>query len=171
MRSFVAGSAALFLAALPVHAQGEPPKPAQIVINDSGGSMQNAMKKAFYDEFEKRYGIKVVATSPVDLGKLRAMVQSKNVEWTVTEIGGQDALLAEQSGLLEPLDLKIIDLSRYPKHTQDRKFVFPKGVYSTVHGLSHGRVQGWRPEELGRVLGYQEIPGAAHSAECAGRQP
>jgi hypothetical protein len=31
--------------------------------------------KAFYDEFGKRYGIKVVVTSPVDLVKLRAMVQ------------------------------------------------------------------------------------------------
>ena len=134
MKLFFAASTALLLAAAPAGAQAEPPKPTQITVNDSGGAMQGAMKKAFYDEFEKRYGIKVVATSPVDLGKLRAMVQSKNVEWTVTEIGGQDALLAEQSGLLEPLDLKIIDLSRYPKHTQDRKFVFPKGVYSTVMG-------------------------------------
>src|SRR5919206_355748 len=124
MKLLFAASAAVSLAVAPAFAQSEPPKPAQIVINDSGGAMQNAMKKAFYDEFEKRYGIKVVATSPVDLGKLRAMVQSNNVEWTVTEIGGQDAILAEQSGLLEPLDLKIIDLSRYPKHTQDRKFVF-----------------------------------------------
>ncbi len=132
--AILAASAALLLGAPAAHGQGEPPKPARIVINDSGGEMQNAMRKAFYDEFEKRYGIKVVATSPVDLGKLRAMVQSNNVEWTVTEIGGQDAILAEQSGLLEPLDLKIIDLSRYPKHTQNRKFVFPKGVYSTVIG-------------------------------------
>ena len=50
MRSFFAGSAALLWAAVPALAQGEPPKPAQIVINDSGGAMQGAMKKAFYDE-------------------------------------------------------------------------------------------------------------------------
>lgn len=145
----IAAWAALSLFVEPGLAQTEPPKPAQIVVNDSGGAMQNAMKKAFYDEFEKRYGIKVVATSPVDLGKLRAMVQSNNVEWTVTEIGGQDAILAEESGLLAPLDLKIIDLSRYPKHTQGRKFVFPKGVYSTVMGYrtdvfkENNRPQSW----------------------------
>ena len=46
MRSFFAGSAALLWAAGPALAQGEPPKPAQIVINDSGGAMQGAMKKA-----------------------------------------------------------------------------------------------------------------------------
>src|SRR5262249_38925410 len=112
MKLLFAASAALLLALAPAMAQTEPPKPAQIVVNDSGGDMQKAMKKAFYDEFEKRYGIKVVATSPVDLGKMRAMVQSNNVEWAVTEIGGQDAILAEESGLLEPLNLKVIDLSR-----------------------------------------------------------
>ena len=36
--------------------------------------------------------------------------------------------------MLEPLDHKIIDLSGYPKHLQDRKYIMPKGVYSTVLG-------------------------------------
>jgi len=112
----------------------EPPKPPQIVFNDSGGEMQKAMREAFYSEFEKRHGIRVVTTSPVDVGKLKAMVQSGNVEWTVTEIGPEEAMLAEKEGLLEPLDLKIIDLSDYPKHLHDRKYIMPKGVYSTVMG-------------------------------------
>ena len=75
-----------------------------------------------------------MTTSPVDAGKLKAMVQSGNVEWTVTEIGPEEAMLAEKEGLLEPLDHKIIDLSGYPKHLQDRKYIMPKGVYSTVLG-------------------------------------
>ena len=111
-----------------------PAKPAQVVVNDSGGATQAANRKTFYTEFEKKYGVKIVNTSPVDLGKLRAMVQSGNIEWTVTEIAGPDALLAERSGLLEPLDLSVIDLSRFPTHLQKRKFVFPKSVYSTVIG-------------------------------------
>jgi putative spermidine/putrescine transport system substrate-binding protein len=115
-------------------AQSEPPKPSQIVVNDSGGDMQNAMRKVFYSAFEKTNGVRVVNTSPIDLGKLQAMVKSGNVEWTVTEIGGEDAIRAEESGLLEPLDHKIIDFSKYPKSLQDRKYVFPKSVYSTVIG-------------------------------------
>jgi len=58
----------------------QPAKPAQIVVNDSGGATQAANRKTFYTAFEKQYGIKIVNTSPVDLGKLRAMVQSGNVE-------------------------------------------------------------------------------------------
>ena len=52
------------------------------------------MRKAFFNGFEKKYGIKVVETSPVDFGKLRAMVETGNVEWDITEIGGQDAIRA-----------------------------------------------------------------------------
>jgi putative spermidine/putrescine transport system substrate-binding protein len=126
------GSALLWVAST-VQAQ-EPPKPPQIVFNDSGGDMQKAMRESFYSEFEKQYGIRVVTTSPVDAGKLKAMVESGNIEWTVTEIGPEEAMLAEKEGLLEPLDRKIIDLSDYPKHLQDRKYIMPKGVYTTVLG-------------------------------------
>src|SRR5690242_15204205 len=63
----------------------EPAKPDQIVVNDSGGAMGTWMRKAYFDPFEKAYGIRVVETSPTDFGKLRAMVESGNVEWTVTE--------------------------------------------------------------------------------------
>lgn len=155
----LAVSTALF-AAPDAFAQAEPPKPAQIVVNDSGGAMQNAMRSAFYNEFEKRYGIKVVNTSPVDLGKLQAMVKSNNIEWAVTEIGGQDAILAERSNLFEPLDLKIIDLSRYPKHLQDRKFVFPKGVYSTVMGYrSDAFKEGNRPKSWADFWDTKKFPG------------
>ena len=79
----------------------EPPKPAQIVVNHSGGSMGAAMRKAFFAGYEKKYGIRVVETSPADFGKLRAMVDSGNVEWDVTEIGGQDAIRAMEMKLVE----------------------------------------------------------------------
>lgn len=153
----MAGALALG-AALPAWAQ-EPPKPAQIVINDSGGDMQNAMRSVFYSEFEKRYGIKVVNTSPVDLGKLQAMVKSGNVEWAVTEIGGEDAIKAEQSGLLEPLDLKIIDLSKFPEHLRNRKYVFPKSVYSTVMGYRTDAFKGDKPQSWADFWNVQKFPG------------
>ena len=133
-RSALAIAAWLGAGALPGAVAQEPPKPAQIVFNDSGGEMTKAMREAFYAEFEKRYGIRVVTTSPVDAGKLKAMVESGNVEWHVTEIGPEEAMLAEKQGLVEPIDHKIVNLSDYPKHLHDRKYIMPKGVYTTVMG-------------------------------------
>ncbi len=100
--------------------------------------MQNAMRLAFYSEYEKRYGIKVVSTSPIDLGKMKAMVQSGNVEWQVTEIDGESAMLAERSGLLEPLDLKIIDLFAVSQATAEPQVRLSEGCLFDGDGLSHG---------------------------------
>jgi len=126
-------AAGLSAAALPApaFAQTTPAKPDRIVVNASGGAMANLFRRTYNAEFERRHGIRVVDTSPVDFGKLRAMVDSGNVEWTVTELGGQDFVRAKQMNLLEPLDLSIIDLSRYPAAVRDTH-VFPSSVYSTV---------------------------------------
>lgn len=141
-------------------AADEPPKPESIVFNDSGGSMNKAMKEAFYDLFEERYGIKVITTSPVDVGKLRAMVETGNVEWTVTEIGAEDAKLVEAAGLVEPLDHSIIDLSDYPERLQDRKYIMPKGVYSTVMGYRTDKfAPGEGPKTWAEFWDVEKFPG------------
>ena len=131
-REFTFGLSAAFLAAgSRGSSAAEPPKPAQIVVNDSGGAMANWMRKAYHDEFEKRYGIRVVETSPADFGKLRAMVESGNVEWTVTEIGGQDAIRAIDLGLVEAIDDAIVDRSKFPEEARSQ-YTFAASVYSTV---------------------------------------
>ena len=85
-------------------AQAEPPKPSQIVVNHSGGSMGTAMRKAFFNGFEKKYGIRVVETSPVDFGKLRAMVEAKNTTWDVLDLETNDAIVGCDEGLLQTVD-------------------------------------------------------------------
>jgi putative spermidine/putrescine transport system substrate-binding protein len=142
VRRFVAlkgiAKAALLLAAglmpAPALAQSQPPKPDHIVINDSGGAMQSAMRKIFYSEFEQRNGVKILNTSPIDLGKLKAMVTTGNVEWAVTELTGEEAVLAEKQGLLEKLDHEIVTFDGYPDALKSREYIFPKSVYSTVMG-------------------------------------
>jgi putative spermidine/putrescine transport system substrate-binding protein len=52
----------------------EPPKPESIVVNGSGGAVADAMRKAFFDAFEKKHGIEVVTTSPTDFGKLHMVI-------------------------------------------------------------------------------------------------
>src|SRR5215472_8690087 len=117
----------------PAHAQTEPAKPSQIVVNHSGGAMGTAMRKAFFTAYEKKYGIRVVETSPADFGKLRAMVDSGNVEWDVTEIGGQDAIRATKMNLVDKIDDKIVDRSKYPEKARS-PYVFASSVYTTIIG-------------------------------------
>lgn len=137
----------------------EPPKPEKIVVNDSGGAMGSWMRKAYFDNYEKTYGIRVVETSPTDFGKLRAMVESGNVEWTVTEIGGQDAIRAEQLNLVEKIDDKIVDRSKFPEEARS-PYVFAASVYSTVLGYRTDVFKTDHPKTWAQFWDVKRFPGS-----------
>ncbi len=140
--------------------QAEPPKPDQIVVNHSGGSMGTAMRKAFINSYEKKYGIRVVETSPVDFGKLRAMVDSGNVEWQVTEIGGQDAIRAMKLNLVEMIDNKLVDRSNYPDKAR-LPSVFSSSVYTTIMGYRTDVFKnGTQPKGWADWWDVKKFPGA-----------
>jgi putative spermidine/putrescine transport system substrate-binding protein len=129
-RGFATATGALLLACR-ARGAAEPPKPARIVFNDSGGSMTSNLRRIYFDAFEKRTGIQVVQTSPVDFAKLRAMIEVGNPEWTVTEIGSQDSVRAVQMGLVDTIDPAIVDRSAFPPQARNPN-VFAASVYSTV---------------------------------------
>jgi putative spermidine/putrescine transport system substrate-binding protein len=118
-----------------VSAQTTPPKPDRIVVNASGGAMNSIFRRSYFTAFERLHGIRVVDTSPVDFGKLRAMVESGNPEWTCTEIGAQDAVRAKELNLLEPLDNTVIDRSEYPERARD-SHVLTSSAYTTALGYN-----------------------------------
>ncbi|MSP88216.1 MAG: ABC transporter substrate-binding protein [Alphaproteobacteria bacterium] len=144
--------------AVPVAAQTA--KPAQIVVNASGGAQAAALRKSFYEEFEKRFGIRVVDSSPPDMGKLRAMVTTGNIEWAVTELNVEDAMLAQEQGLLEPIDPKIVDRSRFPANLQGRTHIFTRSAYSTVMGYRNDIFPaGKRPTTWADFWNVKDFPG------------
>lgn len=69
-----------------------------------GGTTQDAQKEAWAVPFTKATDIKVVQDGPTDYGKLKAMVESGNVQWDVVDVEADFALRAASEGLLEPLD-------------------------------------------------------------------
>jgi putative spermidine/putrescine transport system substrate-binding protein len=146
---------------LPAFAQGAtPPKPDRIVVNASGGSMAQFLRVAYFTAFEREHGIRVVDTSPVDFGKLRAMVNSGNPEWTVTEIGGQDGDRATEMNLLEPIDTSIVDLSKYPDVGR-KSHIFVGSAYSTVLGFrSDVFKDGSQPKGWAEFWDVRRFPGA-----------
>jgi putative spermidine/putrescine transport system substrate-binding protein len=122
--------------------------------------MGTAMRKAFFNGYEKKYGIKVVETSPADFGKLRAMVDSGNVEWDVTEIGGQDAIRAVKLGLVEKIDDQIVDRSKYPEKVRT-PYVFASSVYTTIIGYRTDVFKGGtQPKSWADWWDAKKFPGA-----------
>ena len=161
-RGLLAGTAALAATGMTrgAHAQSTPAKPARIVVNASGGAQAAGLRKAFFEEYEKRFGIRVVDSSPPDLGKLKAMVTTGNVEWAITELTIEEAYRAEAEGLLEPIDHAIVDLSRFPANLRNRKHIFTRSVYSTVMGY---RTDAWAagkgPQSWADFWDVRKFPG------------
>jgi len=110
-------------------------KPESIIVNTSGGENAQMLREAYFDDFEAVIGVKILDSSPADLGRLRAMVESGTVEYTVTEVESEDAGQAIALGLLEPIDDTIVDRSKFPPETIN-PFLYPISTYSTIIGYS-----------------------------------
>lgn len=82
----------------------------QIVVVSWGGSYQDSQREAFFKPFEQETGIKVIDTSQPDVAKLKAMVDSGNVEWDVVTTSLATVYqLQAQGEYLHPLDYNMID--------------------------------------------------------------
>jgi putative spermidine/putrescine transport system substrate-binding protein len=157
--ALAACAAGALLAGAQSGAAQEPEKPNQIVVNASGGAMNDVHRRVYFTPFEESTGIQIIDTSPVDFGKLRAMVESQNIEWTVTELGGQDGLRAARMDLLEPIDPDIVDRSKFPEEAQD-PYTFASSVYSTVLGYSTEAFQdGNQPKNWAEFWDVEQFPG------------
>ncbi len=81
----------------------------EIRMLESGGPSGDSIEQGYIKPFTERTGIKVVRESPSSLGKLQAMVQSKNITSTLVELGATNTAAARSMDLLEPLDWTAIN--------------------------------------------------------------
>ena len=123
-----------------------------------GGSTQDAQKQAWAEPFSKATGINVVQDGPTDYGKLKAMVESGNVQWDIVDVEADFALRAASEGLLEPLDFSVIQRDKI-----DPRFVSDHGVgsfyFSFVLGYNQGKLGGKAPQDWTALFDTTNYPG------------
>jgi putative spermidine/putrescine transport system substrate-binding protein len=81
----------------------------ELVFVGFGGTYQEGQVKAYIEPFERETGIKVIQTTGVDLAKLKAQVQSKNVEWDLVTLPDRLRYTAVRDGLLAPINYNIVN--------------------------------------------------------------
>ena len=87
-----------------------------VVFAGWGGNWQKAERTHYFDSFEKATGIKVIDVPDVNLTKIKAMVDAKNVEWDVVQAIGMWVPQKTGSGeLWEKLDYSAISTDGIPK--------------------------------------------------------
>ncbi len=130
---------------------------ADMVFTSWGGTTQDAQKQHWADTFSAADGVNVTQDGPTDYGKLKAMVESKNVAWDVVDVEGDYAVQAGNAGLLEKLDFSVIDKTKL-----DPRFVTDYSVgsfyYSFVIGCNKDAVDAC-PKSWADLFDVAKFPG------------
>jgi putative spermidine/putrescine transport system substrate-binding protein len=115
--TLVAGASAasiLFKAGIPLHVSAQEetlPLPeytegipenlkgsGEVRVQSWGGAFQDAQREAYFMPFQELSGIKVVESEGPDPSKIKAMVDTGNVEQDVVQMDRSDIILLEKEG-------------------------------------------------------------------------
>ncbi|PZO71112.1 MAG: hypothetical protein DI640_14565, partial [Sphingomonas taxi] len=146
-------------AAIALSAHAAAAEDVTIVVNGSGGALAEMIKTLFEDPFTAETGIKVRTTAPVSLPKLKAMVESGNVEWDLTELNGDDVALATAAGWLEPIDYSIIDPENQLPEMAKLPTALVRASYSTTLAYRTDRFADKKPNSWADFWDVEAFPG------------
>jgi putative spermidine/putrescine transport system substrate-binding protein len=82
MVASVLGSGTLF-SVPPARAAKSLKGKGEVIVCSWGGSFQDFQRKAIFEPFTKETGIKVIDTATPSSGKIKAQIDSKNIEWDI----------------------------------------------------------------------------------------
>src|SRR5947209_7768220 len=105
----------------------------QITVADVGGAPAEALRKAFYDPFEKATGIRIenVAHESDPVTQFKVIVDSNSKIWDVCMVTPDDVVrLTEQKNYLEPLEITAGSADMVPGSLMPNWFGF--SVYGIV---------------------------------------
>lgn len=134
-----------------------------------GGTTQDAEQKAWTDPFAQHAGITVTQAGPTDYGRIKAMVDAKQIEWDVVDVEGDYAVRAGRQGLLAPIDYKAV-----PKADVFPQFVASHGVgclvFSVVMAYNPRHHGGRHPTSWSEFFDTKAFPGKRSFSKAAGSQ-
>ncbi|HTR86744.1 MAG TPA: ABC transporter substrate-binding protein [Reyranella sp.] len=82
----------------------------EVRIATFGGTMQETQQKAYFAPFEQATGIKVKAFAGSDPTKIKAMVETKNIEWDLAQLSrGSIMNLMKTGDYFEKIDYSLVD--------------------------------------------------------------
>jgi len=130
-----------------------------LVYNGSGGIVEKVTKQVFAQPYEQQTGTKITFTAPVNFAKLKAMCESGNIEWDITELGPEDMIRGKERGYLEPIDYSVIDKSDFLPGLAYSHAV-PAAFFSTVLAYNTQKFPaGKEPKSWADFWNVKKFPG------------
>lgn len=108
----------------PVQNSGAVKGAGEVIVCAWGGSSQEILRETVFNPFEEATGIKVIDTTEPDTAKIKAMVDTGNVEWDVVTFG------LDYMGEIGEDYFVPIDYSIYPQEQLDGLYEKSKTKYA-----------------------------------------
>lgn len=133
--------------------------PVTITVNGSGGSLAKSIERIYEQPFTAETGIKIQATAPVSLAKLKAMVETGNMEWDLTEMGASDMIEAVANGWLTEIDWSIVDPNSTLPDIARQQYGMVTSTFSTVMAYRTDKFDGRAPSSWADFWDVKSFPG------------
>lgn len=163
-------AAAAVVAAMGLSGASTVAQAGSLTIVSWGGAYSESQQKAYHDPWSKKTGDEIINVdkSQNGLSGLRAQVQAGNVTWDLVDMLPQNAIIACDEGLIEPLNHDAL-LAPAPDGTPATKDFIPGSisecyvsqiVYSTIVAFNKEMFpEGKQPSTIADVFDLENYPG------------
>jgi len=131
----------------------------EVRIAGYGGTGQDAERSAYFAPFEKLSGIKTLDFPGADVNKVKAMVDTGNVEWDVVQLGRSTVKNLQKKGdYFEKIDYDLVDVDNIdPLYRYD--YALDMLVWSQVMGYRTDAFKGAVPNGWADFWNATKFPG------------
>jgi putative spermidine/putrescine transport system substrate-binding protein len=125
-----------------------------------GGAFQAAQRKAYFEPFQELSGIKVIESEGPDIAKVKAMVDTKNIEYDVGEFDRASVVnLARKGDYWEPIDYALFDVEHIDQNFREKDSIAML-PYGQIIGYRTDAFKGKEPKDNADLWDVANFPGS-----------
>ena len=129
-----------------------------MVFASWGGAYQEAVEEAWVEPFSSATGIEVIRDTEPEVARIRAMVETGNVEWDVVTGGGETLMRGADLGLFVEITDGMVDQGEVLDEVRN-PYGVPSEIFSTVIGFSRSAFPDGGPQTFADFWDTERFPG------------
>ncbi len=123
-----------------------------------GGTYQTAIKDAWIKPFSAETNISVIEDTEPEIARIRAMVDTKSVEWDVVTGGGSTLMQGIKYDLFEKITPEMVDQNGVIEEARS-DYGVPSEIFSTLIGYSTTDFPNGGPKTFADFWDVEKFPG------------
>lgn len=130
----------------------------ELVFASWGGAYQRALEKAWLDPFSDASNIEIYRDTEPEIAKIRAMVDTGNVQWDIVTGGGETLMKGIEYNLFTKITDEMVDQTSILDSIKNQYGV-PTEIYSTVIAFSKDKFPNEKPKTFSDFWDINKFPG------------